>query len=279
MSKAYRSRWGHVAVVAVLVVLMSGCATSPTGRSQLQFFPAAEMRSMGAQTYAQMQSDEPVIAAGPAVDYVRCVTDAIIPQVPARYAEQGWEVSVFDSDQVNAFALPGGKIGVYSGLLAVAETPDQLAAVIGHEIAHVMAEHANERMSTQFATVLGLGALQVAAGDDRDKQQIMAVLGVGAQVGIVLPFSRLHESEADSIGLELMARAGFDPQASVSLWRNMAKASNGAPPEFLSTHPSHDRRIADLRAGLPRASALYNEAQSAGRVPECVRPDNLSDAG
>ncbi|MEX0430975.1 M48 family metallopeptidase [Spiribacter insolitus] len=259
-------------LAVALGLVVAACATSPTGRSQLQFFPESQMRSMGVEAYGQMKANEPIIEQGPVVDYVECVADAIIPQVPSEYAENGWEVTVFDSEQVNAFALPGGKIGVYTGLLDVAENQDQLAAVIGHEIAHVMAEHANERMSTQFATTVGLGALQVAAGDDPQRQELMAVLGIGAQVGIILPFSRLHESEADEIGLDLMARAGFNPEASVALWRNMAKASGNGPPAFLSTHPSRNQRIEDLQAAMPRALYLYEQALEAGRRPDCRRP-------
>ncbi|KAF0281937.1 M48 family metallopeptidase [Spiribacter roseus] len=254
----------------VLVALLSACATSPTGRPQLQFMPDAQIRSMGVEAYREMQDAEPVLEAGPRVARVECVAEAIIPQVPDEYAGNGWEVTVFESDQVNAFALPGGKIGVYTGLLEVTENPDQLAAVIAHEIAHVMAEHANERMSTEMATALGLGALQVAAGDDPQRRRLMAVLGVGAQVGIILPFSRTHESEADEIGLGLMADAGFDPRASVALWRNMADAGGEAPPEFLSTHPSGETRIADLRAELPTAIYRYEQARAGGRRPDCA---------
>ena len=161
--------------VLLLALLVSACATSPTGRQQLQLFPDSQIRSMGLEAYAQMREDGSVIRSGPQVDHVQCVTDAIVPYIPAGYADNGWEVSVFESDQVNAFALPGGKMGVYTGLLDVAETDDQLAAVVAHEIAHVMAEHANERMSTEFATVLGLGALQIAAGDDPERQRTLAV--------------------------------------------------------------------------------------------------------
>jgi predicted Zn-dependent protease len=259
-------------VLLLVGLLLAGCATSPTGRSQLQFFPESQMRSMGVDAFEQMKADQDTVDDGPLADYVNCVAGAIVPHVPDGYGDNGWEVAVFDDEAVNAFALPGGKMGVYTGLLEVAETPDQLATVIGHEIAHVMAEHANERMSTQFATTLGLGALQVAAGDDPQRQELMAVLGLGAQVGIILPFSRLHESEADAIGLNLMARAGFDPRESVALWRNMARAGGAAPPEFLSTHPSRDTRIEDLQQAMPRAMYFYEQAREAGRVPDCVRP-------
>ena len=271
-------RWARALTALSAVALLSACATSPTGRTQLQFFPDSQMQRMGIEAYGQMKDQEPVITTGGVVDYVQCVTDAIVEHVPREYADAQWEVSVFDSEAVNAFALPGGKMGVYTGLLDVAQNANQLAAVIGHEIAHVMAEHANERMSTQFATAVGLGALQVAAGDDRDRQRVLAALGVGAQVGIILPFSRLHESEADVIGLELMAHAGFDPQASVALWRNMAKANGDGPPEFLSTHPSKDRRISDLQAAMPRALYLYEQALEMAPAPDCQRPAELSGA-
>ncbi|PWG61000.1 M48 family metallopeptidase [Spiribacter halobius] len=262
----------RLSTLAVAALLAAACATSPTGRQQLQLFPASQLEEMGVQAYRQMREEEPVLEEGPAVTYVQCVTDALLPQVPERYARDDWEVTVFDSEQINAFALPGGKIGVYTGLLEVAETPAQLATVIGHEIGHVMAEHGNERMSTQMATVAGLTALQIMAGGSRERQQALAVLGLGAQVGIILPFSRLHESEADQIGLELMARAGFDPRESVQLWRNMAEAGGDGPPEFLSTHPSKDTRIRDLEAQMDGALGLYRQAQARGRDPDCRPP-------
>jgi len=256
--------------ILVLALLVAACATSPTGRQQLHLFPEAQMRSMGIQAYSQIREEEPVLSRSEQVEYVQCVTDALIPQIPDEYRDQEeWEVTVFESDQVNAFALPGGKMGVYTGLLDVAENQAQLATVIGHEMGHVMARHANERMSTEFATVLGLGALQIAAGDDPRRREQLAILGVGAQVGIILPFSRSHESEADAIGLELMARSGFDPEESVKLWENMAEAGGAQPPEFLSTHPSRDTRIEDLRSRMPRALYYYEQAQDAGRIPDC----------
>lgn len=256
--------------IAVLCLLLAACATSPTGRPQLQFMPDSQIRTMGLDAYSQIKETEPTIDAGPQVDYVECVAAAIIPQVPGEYAEDGWEITLFDGEQANAFALPGGKMGVYTGLLDIAENPDQLATVVAHEIAHVMANHSNERMSTEFATVLGLGVLQAAASDDPERRRLMAALGVGAQVGIILPFSRTHESEADEIGLGLMADSGFDPRASVQLWENMREAGGDAPPEFLSTHPSRDTRIRDLRKAMPTAIYRYEQAIAAGRDPDCV---------
>lgn len=181
-----------------------------------------------------------------------------------------WEVKVFADDAPNAFALPGGKIGVHTGMLKVAENQHQLASVIGHEVGHVWAKHSNERVSQGFLTQTGMQLAAVAAGDmTSEKQQLLGLLGVGAQVGVILPFSRKHESEADEIGLELMARAGFDPRQSVELWKNMQKAGSGSTPEFLSTHPGVDTRIRDLNSRMDRAIKIYQQAQASGKRPNC----------
>lgn len=264
-------------IPSVLAVVLVACATSPTGRRQLQLFPEAQMDSMGVQAYQQMQEQTPTLESGAVVSYVECITGALLPQVPEQYAAgEDWEVTVFRSEAVNAFALPGGKIGVYTGLLEVAETPSQLAAVIGHEIGHVMAEHGNERMSAQMATSVGLTAAAILAGDSTESRAGLALLGLGAQVGVILPFSRTHESEADRIGLELMAEAGFDPRQAVNLWRNMAEASGGdGPPEFLSTHPSEQTRITGLQQQMPQAMTKYERAQFDGRAPQCTPPENV----
>lgn len=167
------------------------------------------------------------------------MADALIAILPDDYRNQKWEVVLFDDKQVNAFALPGYKIGVYTGLLSVAKNQSQLAAVVGHEIAHVIARHGNERASTQMATsqALALG-YQLSGEESVEKTAIFQALGIGVQVGIILPFSRTHESEADLLGLEYMAKAGFDPRASVQLWRNMAPPA-AAPHQnsYLLTHP------------------------------------------
>lgn len=236
-------------------------------------FPSAEMDKMGITAFEQIQEQTPATDDTKATRYVKCVTDAVLEQLRGRDSRLDWQVVVFRDDGVNAFALPGGKIGVNTGLLAVAENQHQLAAVIGHEIGHVLAEHGNERMSTAFATGAGLQVVQILSDQsDPQQQTIMGLLGLGAQVGIILPFGRTQESEADMIGLDLMARAGFNPEESISLWHNMAAASgNGGPPEFLSTHPSSDTRIGDLRQRMPRALRYYQEAGAQGRRPECER--------
>ena len=181
-----------------------------------------------------------------------------------------WEVVVFEADQANAFALPGYKIGVYTGLLKYAKNQDQLAAVMGHEVAHVIAEHGNERVSNQMATEAGLSIAAVLLGTEQDSNTalIMAGLGLGAQYGVILPFSRSHESEADLIGLELMAKAGFNPEESVTLWQNMAQ-SGLSPPEFMSTHPSSDTRIKQLRERIPQVQPAYQQAVKKGQRANC----------
>ncbi len=186
-----------------------------------------------------------------------------------------WEVVVFQDDTANAFALPGGKIGVHTGLLRVARTPGQLAAVLGHEVGHVIARHGNERVSQALGVQLGLAAAAKALEEEDNRPLILAALGLGAQYGILLPYSRTHESEADTIGQRLMAEAGFDPREAPALWQNMQAAGGGGPPEFLSTHPSHARRIRDLRAGVARTLPLYNKVRAAGRRPRCEMPAGL----
>lgn len=265
-----------IVATAVAVLVAVACATSPTGRRQLQLMPPNQIEAMGVQAYREMKEETPTLSSGAASDYARCVADAITRVVPERYAREDWEVTVFRSDQVNAFALPGGKIGVYTGLMKVAETPDQLAAVVGHEVAHVMADHSNERLSTQFAANAGLAVAQIMAGaQSQERQQALALLGLGAQVGVILPFSRTHESEADTIGLDLMARAGFDPRASVDLWQNMAKEGGGGPPEFLSTHPSNQTRIDNLQRRMDGALQTFETARARGRRPDCRRPETI----
>lgn len=271
-SKATVTRWTRNTLLAgISAALLTACASSPTGRNQLKLFPSSEIDQMGMQSFAQMKEQTPRTDDATTRRYVNCVADKVIAQVPEKYGISKWEVVVFESEQVNAFALPGGKVGVYTGLLKVAENQHQLASVIGHELAHVLAEHGNERVSTAFATQTGLAlAYKISGEPSQEKDQLFALLGIGSQVGVILPFGRIQESEADEIGLELMAKAGFQPQQAVNLWQNMAKASGGqSQPELLSTHPSHDRRISDLQKQMPKANQLYQQAKSAGRVPNC----------
>lgn len=255
--------------VPVLGVLLAACATSPLGREQLILFPDDQIDQMGVTAYQQLKANTPVNRDDSVNAYVDCVAGTITRSLEG---EQGgpWEVSVFAEDQVNAFALPGRNIGVYQGLLAVAENQHQLATVIAHEVAHVLAQHSNERISTRFAASTGLELLSAAAGEPTPaKQTLFGLLGLGTQVGVLLPFSRAQENEADLLGLKLMAKAGFDPRESVDLWRNMIGQSEASPPEFLSTHPSGESRIEALEAHMPAALDAAEDARSQGRRADC----------
>ncbi len=258
-------------LLTTLMVTLVACAVSPTGRRQLALFPDGQMAEMGAAAFAQIRQQVPVSNDARLNGYVECVADALVAALDEEYAREDWEVVLFEDDSANAFALPGGRIGVHAGLLEVARNQDQLATVIAHEIAHVIADHSNERVSTAYATESGLRLAQVLAGGPSDGQSsLMGLLGLGAQYGILMPFSRTQESEADIIGLDLMARAGFDPRESIRLWENMMELGQGEPPEFLSTHPSHGRRIDDLQGGMDAAMKYFEAAQAQGRRPSCA---------
>jgi predicted Zn-dependent protease len=244
---------------------LGGCATSPMGRTQLTLLPDSQINAMGVEAFNTLKQDSPLERDAHVNAYVQCVTQAI-----AAVSGGQWEVVVFRDDEPNAFALPGGKIGVHTGLLKVATTQDQLAAVIGHEIAHVLAKHGNERVSQEFAVQIGLDLINaVAQPQTQTGQALLGLLGVGAQVGVLMPFSRVQESEADMLGIDLMAKAGFDPRASITLWQNMSAVSQGGTLEFLSTHPSHATRIQDLQQRMNLALHHYNQARQEGRAPMC----------
>jgi predicted Zn-dependent protease len=256
--------------LATLLFLIA-CTTSPTGRNQVLLYSDEQLAQSGVQAFAGMKQEIPISNQAVTNRFVECIADHIIRQLSASASPDEWEIVVFESDQVNAFALPGKKIGVYTGLLKVAENQHQVAAVIGHEVGHVLAQHGNERMSQ--STLIGVSqevvsqALQI--NNVQQSPVIMSALGLGLQVGVSLPFSRAHESEADVIGLDLMAKAGFDPRESIALWQNMNKASGANRSlELLSTHPAPTTRINDLRANMPPAMAIYNKVSNR---PDCRR--------
>ncbi|XOV78993.1 MAG: M48 family metallopeptidase [Aestuariibacter sp.] len=256
----HRCKW--LLVVLSCLILVS-CAKSPTGRNTIKLFSTEQLNEMGEQAFTSLKEQSSVSTKAVQNDYVQCVAENIIAQVPKKTFPGEWEIVVFDDEQINAFALPGGKIGVYTGLLKVAENQHQLAAVIGHEVAHVIAEHGNERMSSSTIVGLGMEVTNQVLGANKvsHNKDIMAAIGLGVQVGFQLPFSRTHESEADIIGLDLMAKAGFDPKQSVNLWQNMDKASSGERPlEFISTHPAPDTRIKQLQKNMSNATVLYRTA-------------------
>jgi len=254
---------------AAITVMLSACATSPTGRNQVLLYTEAQLSEMGQQAFSSMKEELTISTKSVQNDYVECVANAITSQVPQSVFSGNWEVVVFDDEQVNAFALPGGKIGVYTGLLNVTENQHQLAAVIGHEVGHVIAEHSNERMSQSTLINAGTQAVNqiLAANDVAQSNTIMSAIGLGVQVGVQLPFSRTHESEADIIGLDLMAKSGFDPRQAVNLWQNMEAASSGERPlELLSTHPAPQTRIENLQSNMATA---YSQYQATTQRPNC----------
>lgn len=258
--------------LGLLLLSLAACSTSPTGRRQLLLYSDNDVAHLGLTSFEQLKKQTKVSKNAKQTQLVQCVAKAVTQQIPAQYSNRPaqWEVVLFDDAQINAFALPGGRIGVYSGLLGTAKGQDQLAAVIGHEVSHVLAKHSNERLSQSQVANLGMVAADMALGSSSYRQPAMAALGVGVQVGVLLPYGREQETEADLLGLSLMANAGFDPRQAVTLWQNMARSHKGKkPPELLSTHPSDTTRIAAIEQLLPRVMPLYQAARQAGRQPKC----------
>ncbi len=258
-------------ITAICAVIgLTACSTSSTGRHQVMLFSETELSKMGSSSFDEMKKKEKISSNKIINRFVQCVASAVTKNVPKSVHDGAWEVVVFDSKQVNAFALPGGKIGVYTGILDVTEDQHQLAAIIGHEVGHVIEHHSNERMSSNQLTQTGLSlAGSLMASQKVENQKVwMAGLGLGLQYGVLMPYGRSHESEADIVGQDLMAKSGFEPAASIELWKNMAKLSKASQPEFMSTHPSNQTRIKQLTAHLSRSRALYK----ASNTPKCNKP-------
>lgn len=274
--------WPSVHTVVLFSLLVMGCETNPyTNRSQVMVVSQAQAVQMGEQAFQQILSDPKTQVSQSSEDKeaVNRVAKRIIEAAKqSKYAESAsafnWEVQVFKDDQTqNAFALPGGKIAVYTGIFPVAKNDAGLAAIMGHEVVHALARHGSERMSQEVLAQAGMTAAAVGVGASGagplTGQAAMAALGLGAQVGVLLPFSRTHESEADYIGLLLAAAAGYDPQEAVRVWQRMQQGSEGTPPEFMSTHPSHDSRIARLQKWMPEALEIF---QNVAHAPEHSLP-------
>ena len=258
-----------------IAATVAACATttSPTGRRQyVGAVSQAELDKLGAQAFAEMKAKTRQTSDARQSAYVRCVVNDIVAVLPADWRRTGWETAVFADDQANAFALPGGKVGVYTGIFKVARNQDQLAAVIAHEIGHVVSHHHEERITRQAGAQ---GVLQVIGGllGSRfgEGAANAAVQGgsILAQTGFLLPGSRAQESEADVVGQQLMAQAGFDPRAAVNLWQNMAASGSSRPPEWLSTHPDPQTRLSELNARAAGLLSTYEQARAAGRRPNC----------
>lgn len=243
----------HKIVLAVcLAGLLAACQAAPvTGRSQLILFPESQDAELGLQAYQQILAKSRVSNDAKLNRRVQEVGRQIA--AVSGHSEFEWQFTVFEDDQPNAFALPGGKVGVNTGLFKVAENNAQLAAVIGHEVAHAIARHGAERISHGVLTEAGLAVLGAATNE----ASYVRMAAAAATLGVVLPYSRTQEAEADHIGLLYMARAGYDPRAAVELWKSFARLGGDRPPEFLSTHPGHDTRITRLEALMPEALAIY----------------------
>ena len=257
-------------ILTGIVLTMTNCASSPMERRQVVLYSESDMATQGIQTYEQMLEQMPVTENQRQINYVRCVTNYIVSALDENQrGNYVWEVALFENEQANAFALPGGKMGVYTGLLKVAVNQHQLATVMAHEVGHVLARHSNERASQSTLRNIGLAVAQAAGVSDGNLEAIDLV----SQYGLFLPFNRTQESEADQIGITLMARAGFDPQESINLWQNMADQGGSRPPELLSTHPSPASRMSELNRLLRPAEALWASANARGVVPDCRAPD------
>jgi metalloendopeptidase OMA1, mitochondrial len=260
--------------------LVAGCETVPyTDRSQLVVLPESQASQMGEQAFQEILSDPKIQLSQSSEEQnaVKRVAERVIQAAKqSKFAEKAqsftWEVVVIKDDQTaNAFALPGGKIAVYTGIFPMAQNDAGLAAILGHEVVHALAQHASERMSQEVLAQVGLTAAAVGLGASGAGPAVgeatMAALGLGARVGVLLPYSRTHESEADSIGLLLSAAAGYDPQEAVRVWQRMQQQSQGAPPEFLSTHPSHETRITRLQEAMPEALKIFQGVKPAPENP------------
>ena len=239
-----------------------------TGASARVGLTRGEEAALGLQSYREVLAQSRVVQSGPKFEQVMRVAKRLVPATGKGGAEFDWDVSVVDSEQVNAFCLPGGKIVVYTGLLPVARDDDALAAVMGHEMAHATLRHGGQRIYQHDLLQTAITGASASLGDlePRQRQALLALLGAGAQFGVTLPFGRKHETEADAIGLLYMARAGYDPRTAIEFWKRMAEATGGAqPPEFMSTHPSHASRIRDLERAMPAALEAYRQADPAQR--------------
>ena len=263
---------GRFLILGIAASLLAACQSAPvTGRSQIMLVSESEERQMGLQAYQQVLSKEPLSH--------NAQVNALVEKVGRRIANAAeqppenmwqpprfrWEFKAFEKNEPNAFCLPGGKVAVYTGLLPITRDEAGLAVVVGHEVAHALARHGAERMSDQIVASVGVaaaGAALAATSSGRNRTYLpmmMGALGAGATVGFLLPMSRAQESEADRVGLVLMAMAGYDPREAVGLWERMraANSGRGRQAEWLSTHPADDTRIANIRAWLPEAMKFY----------------------
>lgn len=256
-----RPSWASVAATMLAAIVLAACETVPyTGRSQIQLMSPQQESQMGVQAFQEIVGKAKLSHDAAATEMVTRVGKRIA--AVSGHPEYQWEYLLIQDDkQVNAFALPGGKVAVYTGILPVTKDENGLAAVLGHEIGHVVARHGGERVSQQMGVNVAVETLAgLSSGNPAVVQSVSALLGAGASVGVLLPWGRAQESEADHLGLILMAKAGYDPHAARDLWVRMAELASktgGKPPEFLSTHPSEATRITQIQTWMPEAMQYY----------------------
>ncbi len=272
--RRHRSVW----LAAAVVLAISACATttSPTGRKQMVgAVSQQQLDQMGAQAFSQLRAQKPLSQNARQRAYVDCVVTHIVRQLPPQWQRYQWESALFQDDSANAFAMPGGKVGLYTGIFKAARNQDQLAAVVAHEIGHVISNHHDERITRQMGTQIGVGMISSLLGAAYGQgASSLASQGGGmlAQGAILLPNNRTQESEADVVGQQLMARAGFDPRQAVSLWQNMIEIGGNRGPQWLSTHPDPRMRLGEMQQ---RANALlpeYERIIASGGRPRCEQP-------
>lgn len=258
-------------IFLAVFLILSACAKVPlTGRKQFIAIPGNEINALGVDAYKQVINETGLSKNPQYIDQVNRVGIRITAAVE-KYLSQNnllnridgykWEYNVLTSKEMNAFCLPGGKIAFYEGIMPVCQDDNGVAVVMSHEIAHAIAQHGNERMSQALLVNMGGTALSVALANEPAMTQnlAMAAFGLGSQVGVMLPYSRLHESEADELGLYFMAMAGYNPQSAPEFWKRMLNQGGERPPEFLSTHPDPENRIEDLNRHMPKAMEYYEQ--------------------
>ena len=262
---------GSILIGLILVLLLENCSTVPiTGRKQMILYPNSEIMAMAATNYDEFISENKLSDDRTSAEMVKRVGNRLVEGVNRYLAENNlsklvdnyqWEFNLIEEDVPNAWCMPGGKVVVYTGILPYTKTEAGLAVVMGHEIAHAIAQHGNERMSQQMMVQLGGIALATAINEkpEQTKNIYMTAFGLGSNVGVLLPFSRTHENEADEMGMIFMAIAGYDPTEAIDFWKRMSLAGGQKPPEFLSTHPSDENRVKNLQSILPRAMKYYQK--------------------
>ncbi len=260
-----------ILVLIALILMLAACATVPlTGRKQLSLIPDSQMNEMSFQQYDQVLSESKLSTDAVQTAMIKRVGARIEKAVEDYLAQNGqsshiagyaWDYNLIESDQVNAWCMPGGKVAFYTGILPICEDETGVAVVMGHEIAHAIAEHGAERMSHSMMVQMGGVALNEAIKNEPDETQAMynQAFAVGSQYGAMLPFSRQHESEADHMGLIFMAMAGYNPREAPVFWQRMASMGGEKPPEFMSTHPADETRVRQLNEWMPEALNYYQD--------------------